>query len=175
VAVSSKEDVKPVPSLPPQTRSAPSRPSPLRNTVLGADDTHHDEQEKAPPQARPRNNNGIVQYGRQPQQVKKETSLPLPGEAGVKPVALHTLQPSDSDLDSYFNDEDNDAFLAVEDSAMHSIESSDNLGTIGRGGQSVIPDANLDGEISRSGPPLAPASVKLPSQLSCRACSLMRS
>ena len=175
MAVSSKEDVKPAPSLPPQTRSAPSRPSPLRNTVLGADDAHHDDQEKTPPQARPRNHNGIVQYGRLPQQVKRETSVPLPCEVDVKPVALHALQPSDSDLDSYFNDEDNDAFLAVEDSVMHSIEPSDNLGTIGSGGRSIIPDANLDSEISRSGPPLAPASVKLPSQLSCRACSLMRS
>jgi hypothetical protein len=118
MVVSSKEDVKPVPSLQPQIRSAPSRPSPLRNTVLGADDTHHDEQEKHPgpgSPSQPQWNRPVWQAAATGQ---KRDLLALPGEAGVKPVALHALQPSDSDLDSYFNDEDNDAFLAVEDSAM---------------------------------------------------------
>ena len=170
MVVSSKEDVKPGPSLPPQTRSAPRKPSPLRNTVLGAGNAHHDGQEKTPPtQARPRNVNGIVQLGRLPQQAKREATLPLLEEFDVQPVALHALQPSDSDLDSYFNDEDNDAFLAVEDSAMQGTESSDALVTIGNSGQSAIHNANPTGEISRSGSPPAPASVKSPSQLSCRA------
>ena len=170
MVVSSKEETKPGPSLPPQTRSAPRKPSPLRNTVLGAGNAHHDGQEKTPlAQTHPRNLNGIVQLGKLPQQAKREATLPLLEEFDVKPVALHALQPSDSDLDSYFNDEDNDAFLAVEDSAMQGTESSDALGTIGNGGQSVIYNVNPTVEIFRSGSPPAPASVKSPSQLSCRA------
>lgn len=162
MVVSSTEDIKPAPSLPPQRRSAPSKPSPLRNAVLGAGvpkDTHHDEQrangqEKTPPaQAR-------VQVGRLPQQEsssEREVPLPLPGQFDVAPLAL---PPSDPDLDSYFNDEDNDAFLAVKDSAMHGIESSDALGTIGSSGQGVIRSANLNSEISRGGSHPVPVSVR---------------
>jgi hypothetical protein len=165
IVVSSKEDVRPPPSLQHQIRAAPSRPSPLRNAVTGAADPHHDEHEKtSPAQARPRNLNGIVQFGRLPQQAQREATLPLLEEFDVKPVTLHALQPSDSDLDSYFNDEDNDAFLAVEDSLMQGTESCDILGTIGSGEHSVIHNANLNGESSRSGSPPAPASVKSPSQ-----------
>lgn len=165
VVVSSKEDIKQTPSLQHQVRAATSRPSPLRNTVLGAADAHHDEQEKTPPaQARPRNLNAVVQFGRPPQQAKREATLPLPEEFDVKPVALHVLQPSDSDLDSYFNDEDNDAFLAVEDTLMQGTESCDILGTIGSGEQSAIHTANMNDEISRSRSPPTPASVKSPSQ-----------
>jgi hypothetical protein len=165
MVVPSKEDGKPLPSLQHQIRAAPSRPSPLRNTVMGATDPHHDEQEKTTPaQARSRNLNGIAQFGRLPQQTKREATLPLLEEFDAKPVALHVLQPSDSDLDSYFNDEDNDAFLAVEDSLMQGTESCDVLGTIASGEQSEIHSASLSGGVSRSGSPLAPASVKSPSQ-----------
>ena len=165
VIVSSKEDVKQTPSLQPQIRAGASRPSPLRNTVLGAADAHHDEQEKASlAHARPRNPNAVAQFGRPPQQAKREATLPLPEESDVKPVALHVLQPSDSDLDSYFNDEDNDAFLAVEDSLIQGTESCDILGTNGSGEQSTIYTANVNDEISRSRSPPAPASVKSPNQ-----------
>ncbi len=172
MAVSSTEVVKPAPSLPPQIRSAPSKPSPLRNTVLGAvvpQDAHRDEQladgqeKTSPAQVRSRNPNAIVQVGRLPQQGSSSKIEARPGEFDVNPVAPLAHQPSDSDLDSYFNDEDNDAFLAVEDSAMQGMESSDALGTIGSSGQSVIRNANLNNEISRGGSPHASASVKLPS------------
>ncbi|KAI9438574.1 Rad52/22 family double-strand break repair protein-domain-containing protein [Lactarius indigo] len=158
MVVSSTEDVKPA-SLPPQIRSAPSKPSPLRNTVLGAivhQETHRGEQladgqeKTSPAQARPPNPNGIVQVGRLPQQgssSKREDTLPRLGQVDVNPVAPLAHQPSDPDLDSYFNDEDNDAFLAVEDSAMQGMEFADALGT--NSGQSVIRIANLNGEISR--------------------------
>lgn len=163
--VSSTEDVKLAPSLPPQIRSAPSKPSPLRNTVLGAVVPQgHGEQladgreESSPAQARPRIE--IVQVGRLPQQgssSKREVPLPRPGQFDVNPVAALAHQPSDPDLDSYFNDEDNDAFLAVEDSAMQGMEFSDALGA--SSGQSVIRNANLNSEISRGGSPPVPASA----------------
>jgi hypothetical protein len=157
MVASPKEDVKP--ALPPQIRSAPSKPSPLRNTVLGSDvpqHTHHDGQladgkdKTSLAQFRPRNPNGIVQVGR----------LPHQGSSSKREVAPLAHQPSDSDLDSYFNDEDNDAFLAVEDAAMQGVESSDVLGTIGSSLQSVVRNANLNSEIARGESP----PVKLPSQ-----------
>ena len=113
-------------------------------------------------QVRTRNPNEIVQLGRLPQQgSSSKRGAPLPRSGQVTPLAH---QPSDSDLDSYFNDEDNDAFLAVEDTAMHGVESSDALSTIGSGVQSVVRNANLNSEVSRSGSPPAPASVNLPNQ-----------
>ncbi|KAH9171390.1 Rad52/22 family double-strand break repair protein-domain-containing protein [Lactarius sanguifluus] len=175
MVVSSTEDVKLAPSLPPQIRSAPSKPSPLRNTLLGAvvprghGEQLADRQEKtSPAQARPRNPNEIVQVGRLPQQgssSKREVPLPRPEQFDVKSVAALAHQPSDPDLDSYFNDEDNDAFLAVEDSAMQGMEFSDALGT--SSGQSVIHNANPNSEISRGGSPPVPASVKFAKSACC--------
>ncbi|KAH9061127.1 hypothetical protein EDB87DRAFT_484701 [Lactarius vividus] len=158
MVVSSTEDVKPAPSLPPQIRSAPSKPSPLRNTVLGA----------VVPQGHGEQLADGQEVGRLPQQgssSRREVPLHRPGQFDVNPVALLAHQPSDPDLDSYFNDEDNDAFLAVEDSAMQGMEFSDALGT--SGGQSVIRNANLNSEISRGGSPPAPASVKFAKSACC--------
>ena len=159
MVASSKEDVKPVLSRSPQIRSAPSNPSPLRNTVVGSDvpqHTHHDgqpadgQERTSLAQVRPRNPSGTFQVGRLPQQGSSSKGEPL---------FVH--QRSDSDPDFYFNDEDNDAFLAVEDSAMQSVESPDALGTIGSSsGKGPVRNT----EISRGGSPPAPALVKSPSQ-----------
>ena len=54
------------------------------------------------------------------------TSTPSPRQFDKRSVAPTSLKASDSD-DIYFNDEDNAALLAIEDSAMCGVESSDSL------------------------------------------------
>jgi len=155
--------MKPIPSGPPQSRvrQATTKPSPLRNAVLGAR-AFQDEQglatgsqtgvstvrerpvqlkHQAPGEthnvpsstskARPLQTYRTLPHEAQLPQPKfgserNVASTPSPGRFDVKsvpPPPREALDRLDSDPDIYFNDEDNDAFLAIEDSFMQSVES----------------------------------------------------
>jgi hypothetical protein len=53
------------------------------------------------------------------------TSTPSSRQLDRRSVASTSLKAPDSDVDIYFNDEDNAALLAIEDFALYGVESSD--------------------------------------------------
>ena len=77
------------------------------------------------------------------------TSTPSPRQFDRRSVAPTSLKASNSD-DIYFNEEDNAAILAIEDSAMRGVESSDALdatresgqGRVGRAGRDVTSESS---------------------------------
>ena len=86
-------------------------------------------------------------------------------------VAPPPLTVSDSDPDIYFNDEDNDVLLAIEDSVMQGVESSVMVGDV----KDRSFDASRDATRSESSrgvgstrPQVATASVKLSSLITGR-------
>jgi hypothetical protein len=81
---------------------------------------------RAAPQngARPLNPDRTLPHHMQVPQQGSSTSTPLPRQFDRRSVAPTSLKASDSD-DIYFNDEDNAALLAIEDSAMYGVEPSD--------------------------------------------------
>ena len=83
---------------------------------------------RAAPQngARPLYPDRTLPHHMQMPQQGSSASTPSHRQFDKRPVAPIPLKASDSD-DIYFNDEDNAALLAIEDSAMHGVESSDAL------------------------------------------------
>lgn len=71
------------------------------------------------------------------------TSAPSPRQFDKGSVAPTSLKASDSD-DIYFNDEDNAALLAIEDSAMYGAESSDALAATRDSAQGRVGSAGRD-------------------------------
>jgi len=71
------------------------------------------------------------------------TSTSSSRQFDTRSVAPHTLKASDSD-DIYFNDEDNVALLAIEDSAMNSVESCNTLATTWDNAQGRVESAGRD-------------------------------
>ena len=71
------------------------------------------------------------------------TSIPLPRQIDRRSVAPTSLKASDSD-DIYFNDEDNAALLAIDDSAMYRVESSDALAATRDSAQGRVGGAGRD-------------------------------
>jgi hypothetical protein len=72
-------------------------------------------------------------------------STSSPGRLDVKSVLPHprkALDRLESDPDIYFNDEDNDALLAIEDSFLQSVESRSVLSAVGGNAQSRVCDAD---------------------------------
>jgi hypothetical protein len=106
---------------------------------------------RAAPQneARPLNPDRTPPHHMQVPQQGSSTSAPSPRQFDKRSVAPTSLKASDSD-DIYFNDEDNAALLAIEDSAMYGAESSDALaatrdsaqGRVGSAGRDVMSESS---------------------------------
>ena len=77
-----------------------------------------------------------------PQMPQQGSSTSTP-QSDRRSVAPTSLKASDSD-DIYFNDEDNAALLAIEDSAMYGVESSDALATTRDSAQGRVTSAGRD-------------------------------
>lgn len=159
---------------PPQFRPAISKPSPHRNLVLDAKApsvTNENEQRlasssrtgvdttglrPAPSKQQVQCGNRAAQNGARPlhpdrtlplhlqtPQQGSSTSKPSPRQFDKRSVAPTSLKASDSD-DIYFNDEDNAALLAIEDSAMYGVESSDALAATRDSAQGRVSSAGRD-------------------------------
>lgn len=103
---------------------------------------------RAAPQngARPLRSDRTLPHHVQLPQQGSSTSVPSPRQSDRGSVAPTSLKASDSD-DIYFNDEDNAALLAIEDSAMHGVESSDAArdnaqGRVGSAGRDVTSESS---------------------------------
>jgi hypothetical protein len=96
--------------------------------------------------ARPLHPDRTLPHHMQKPQQGSSTSTPQPDRRSVAPTSLKA---SDSD-DIYFNDEDNAALLAIEDSVMYGVESSDALaatrdsaqGRVGNAGRDVMSESS---------------------------------
>ena len=72
------------------------------------------------------------------------TSASSSRQFDTRSAAPLVLKASDSDLDIYFNDEDNDVLLAIEDSALHSAVSGGTLAATGDSAQGRVCGAGRD-------------------------------
>lgn len=79
----------------------------------------------------------------QPQQ-GSSTSTSSSRQFDTRSVAPPVLKESNSDVDIYFNDEDNDVLLAIEDSALYGIGSGGTLATAGDSAQGRVCGAGRD-------------------------------
>ena len=100
---------------------------------------------RAAPQngARPLNPDRTLPHHMQMPQQGPSTSTPSLRQLDKRSAAPTSLKASDSD-DIYFNDEDNAALLAIEDSAMYGIESSDALAATRGSAQGRVGGAGRD-------------------------------
>jgi hypothetical protein len=86
-----------------------------------------------------------LQHQAQLPQQGSSTSISLPRQFAVAaPKAAPVLKASDSDVDIYFNDEDNDALFAIEDSAIHGVGSCDTLVAAGDSAQGRVCGTDRD-------------------------------
>jgi hypothetical protein len=142
------EPLNAISSISPQIRSVISKSSPPRNPILNAKALCENEQGLASGSRTRVDTTGVrpAQFKHQtpcgnriaPQNkalsfhpdktVLHQVQLPQQGsstsasssrQCDTRSVAPPALKVSDSDPDIYFNDEDNEAFLAIEDSVMH--------------------------------------------------------
>lgn len=188
------EDRKSIASVSPQIRSAHSKPSPLRNAISAYSDGQRRGTSprmgvgatgEGPSRLKHQDAGGLrvvalanthtlrpdeilPREGQPPQQgpssERNVASGSSPRQLNVKRVAPLALKAGDSDPDIYFNDEDNDALLALEDSALQDAES---YGSVTTRMTSINVDRSaMKNESSLGGPCLqaAAASVKLPGQ-----------
>jgi hypothetical protein len=90
----------------------------------------------------------------------KDRTLPQQGSStsasssrqfDTRSAALPVLKASDSDVDIYFNDEDNDVLLAIEDSALHGAVSCGTLAAVGESAQGRVCGASRDATNESSG------------------------
>lgn len=158
---------------PAQIRPTISKPSPYRNPVLDAkaprvtnengqrlassSRTGVDTTDLRPAPSKqqvPCGNRAAPQNGARPlhtdrtlphqmQLLQQGSSTSAPRQFDRRSVAPTSLKASDSD-DIYFNDEDNAALLAIEDSAMYGVESSDALAATRDSAQGRVGSAGRD-------------------------------
>lgn len=166
----STEPLGAISSISPQIRPVISKIEPPRNPVLNAKTLFEDEQGLAsgsrtrvdttgvrPAQFKhqtscgnriaPQSNAPSFHPDRpllhQPQQ-GSSTSASSSRQCDTRSVEPPALKVSDSDPDLYFNDEDNEAFLAIEDSLMHGVGA---LAAAGDSAQSRVCGVGRDVEI----------------------------
>lgn len=189
------EDMKPVRSVSPQIRSAISKPSPLRDAILGAQalqEIHEDEHRLAmgsrteitgehPAQiaplgkASPLHPDRTFPHGVQLPQQGSSSERNVASRSSLRQLDADSVIPrppkaSYSDPDTYFDDEDNDALLAIEDAAMQGVESRGALSAVGDADRMVTRSESPRGA-SGTRPQIAIASVKILHQQSIRDCS----
>jgi hypothetical protein len=125
--------------------TAGSRPAPSKQQVPCGN--------RAVPQsgARPLQPDRTLPHHMQMPQQGSSTSAPSPRQFDRRSVAPTSLRVSDSDIDIYFNDEDNAALLAIEDSALYGVESSDALAATRDSAQGRVgsPSRDVASESSR--------------------------
>ena len=96
----------------------------------------------------PQNNAHSPQDRTLPHQVLPQqgssTSASSSRQFDTRSAAPLVLKASDSDLDIYFNDEDNDVLLAIEDSALHGAASCGTLAATGGSAQGRVCGAGRD-------------------------------
>ena len=160
--------------MPPQIRPPISRPSPHRNPVLDAKAPYaaRENEQRVASSSRtgaettgsrpalsnqqPCGNRAALQNGARPLHPERalphHIQVPQQGSSASTPssrqfdrrsVVSTSVKASDSD-DIYFNDEDNAVLLAIDDSAMHGVESSNALATTRDNAQRQVNSAGRD-------------------------------
>jgi hypothetical protein len=156
-----------IPSIPPQIRSVSFKPGPPRSPVLDAKARFAVHEQRLASESRtgvdatgvrsaqmrhqspcgnwiaPQNKARSLQDGTLAQQ-GSSTSASSSRQYDTRSAAPPILKASDSDVDIYFNDDDNDVLLAVEDSALHGAVSCGTLATAGDSAHGRVCGASRD-------------------------------